>query len=110
VFCAPSTGNESFGIVLLEAMAVGKPVVASDIEGYREVLRDGVEGLCAPPEDPAGIADRLIRVLKDRKLARNMGAAGRARALQFAWPKVADQVESYYEELIAGYGKHLPAY
>lgn len=101
VFCAPSTGNESFGIVLLEAMAAGRPVVASDIAGYREVLADGVEGLSAPPMDEKAIADRIIRILRDKSLARRMGEAGRAKALTYSWPRVTDQVEAFYRELMA---------
>jgi len=100
VFCAPSTGHESFGIVLLEAMATARPVVASDIHGYREVLADGVEGLRCPPGDPAAIADRIVRILADRELARRMGAAGRAKALDYAWPRVADRIEGYYRALL----------
>jgi phosphatidylinositol alpha-mannosyltransferase len=110
VFCAPSTGNESFGIILLEAMATAKPIVASDIEGYREVLADGVEGLRAPARDSAAIADRIIRILKEPDLARRMGTAGRAKALHYAWPRVTDQVEAYYRELLGRYAGSIPGY
>ena len=58
LFCAPSLGGESFGIVLAEAMAVGLPVVCSDIGGYRDVVRDGAEGLLVPPRDPEALASR----------------------------------------------------
>jgi phosphatidylinositol alpha-mannosyltransferase len=101
VFCAPSTGNESFGIILLEAMATAKPVVASDIHGYREVLADGVEGLLAPAGDSAAIADRIVRLLTDRALARQMGEAGRRKTLVYAWPRVADRIEELYASLLA---------
>jgi phosphatidylinositol alpha-mannosyltransferase len=100
VFCAPSTGNESFGIVLLEAMATGKPVVASDINGYRNVLADGIEGLLSTPCDEQGIADRIIPILKDRERARKMGEAGRAKALTYSWPRVTDRIEAFYQEVI----------
>jgi phosphatidylinositol alpha-mannosyltransferase len=101
VFCAPSTGHESFGIILLEAMAAARPVVASDIHGYREVLGNNVEGLLAPPGDSAAIADRIVRLLSDRELARRMGSAGREKALGFAWPRVADRIEQHYFSLLA---------
>lgn len=100
VFCAPSTGNESFGIVLLEAMAAGRPVVASDINGYRNVLADGIEGLLSTPCDEQGIADRIIAILKDPERAKRMGEAGRAKALTYSWPRVTDRIEAYYHEVI----------
>ncbi|MEO0108831.1 MAG: glycosyltransferase family 4 protein, partial [candidate division WOR-3 bacterium] len=86
VFCAPSTGNESFGIVLLEAMATGKPVVASDIDGYREVLTHNVEGLLVPPKSPTALAAALVDLLRHPARARQMGEAGRNKALRYAWP------------------------
>src|SRR5262249_2945725 len=63
VFCAPNTGQESFGIVLLEAMAAGAPIVASDIPGYRDVVSHGSQGFLVQPQDPSAIADSLIRLL-----------------------------------------------
>ncbi len=101
VFCAPSTGNESFGIILLEAMAAGRPIVASDIHGYREVLTDGVQGLLCPPADPAAIADRICRLLANPELAARMGRAGRERALNYAWPRIADRIEEIYRRLVS---------
>lgn len=100
VFCAPSIGYESFGIVLLEAMATGKPVVASDISGYRTILEEGREGLFAPPRDPQGIANALIKILSNRELQQKMGEAGRIKALKFSWKSIARQVEDYYQELL----------
>lgn len=101
VFCAPSTGQESFGIVLLEAMAAGKPIVASDIPGYRQVVNHGIEGLLVPPKDERALADALVKVLTSPELRTHMGDAGRARAEQFSWDKVALRVLAYYEEVIA---------
>ena len=99
VFCAPATGRESFGIVLVEAMAAGLPVVASDIPGYREVVRDGVEGILVPPGDPGAVAAALDRILGDAELAGTLAAAGRERARRYSWDAVAAEVESVYREV-----------
>jgi phosphatidylinositol alpha-mannosyltransferase len=96
-FLAAATGQESFGIVLVEAMAAGLPVVCTDIPGYREVVRDGEEGLLAPPGDDAALAARLARVLRDADLARRLGEAGRRRASSYAWDGVAARLEELYE-------------
>jgi phosphatidylinositol alpha-mannosyltransferase len=101
VFCAPSTGFESFGIVLLEAMASGKPVVATDIPGYRSVLTDGQEGLLVEPENETALAEAIMRLIKQPDLARRMGERGRQTAHYYAWPRIAEQVAEYYEELLA---------
>jgi phosphatidylinositol alpha-mannosyltransferase len=100
VVCAPSLGGESFGIVLLEAMAAGRPVVASSIPGYAAVVRDGVDGLLVPPGDAGALASALERVLADPEEARAMGARGRERAKRFDWPVVASEVEEVYAEAI----------
>ena len=103
VYCSPATGQESFGIVLLEAMATGKPVVASDIDGYRTVMTDGREGLMVPPCDPPALARAIVTILLDREAARRYAANGLERAQQYSWPKLAEQVEAYYEELAREY-------
>ncbi len=99
VFCAPSTGFESFGIILLEAMAAGKPIVASSIDGYRGVLTGGEEGLLVPPEDERRLAQALIRLLRDPSLRERMGCQGQAKAADYSWQKVAQQVLNCYREL-----------
>lgn len=96
VFCAPSTGQESFGIVLLEAMASGKPLVASDIPGYNFVVTHGVEGLLVPPKDEQALALSLVRLLSDPVLRARMGEAGKRRAAEFSWDKIADRVLDFY--------------
>ncbi len=100
VFCAPSTGFESFGIVLLEAMAAGAPIVASNIPGYRHVLTNGREGLMVPPGDPDALAEAIIWLLDHPEERARMGAAGRQTAQNYDWCKVARQVFDYYEELL----------
>jgi phosphatidyl-myo-inositol alpha-mannosyltransferase len=102
VFCAPATGRESFGIVLVEAMAAGLPVVAADIPGYREVIRDGVDGLLIPPSDPGAVAGAIRRILDDAELARRLAQAGRERAARYSWDVVAGEVEAVYREVAEG--------
>jgi phosphatidylinositol alpha-mannosyltransferase len=96
VFCAPATGRESFGIILLEAMAVGKPIVASNIEGYASVVTHGVDGLLVPPGDEESLAQALISLLTDRSLCQEMGANGKAKAMEHSWAHIAQDVLNYY--------------
>ena len=96
VYVSPATGGESFGIVLLEAMAAGTPIVASDIHGYKGVVRRDREGLLVPPRNPKGLAEAIGRLLDDPDLRARMGAAGQARAADFSWPRVTAKVEEYY--------------
>jgi len=108
VYCSPAIGNESFGIVLLEAMATCKPVVASDIDGYRKVLEHNREGLLVPPRDTKAIADSLVQLLKNPGLRQRMGEAGRKKALIYSWPKIATRIENLYRELLNRYA--VPRY
>lgn len=100
VFCAPNTGFESQGIVLLEAMAAGMPIVASNIDGFAGVLTHGVEGLLVRREDANALADGLIEILSDPARAAVMVSRGRERVDHFRWDRVSQQVLSYYERLI----------
>ncbi len=100
VAVSPATGQESFGIVLVEAMAAGVPVVASDIAGYREVVRDGVDGLLVPPNDANALAAAIRRVLSEPELAATLAAAGRTRAETFSWQAVAPRLEAVYDRVI----------
>jgi phosphatidylinositol alpha-mannosyltransferase len=95
-FVAPALGQESFGIALVEAMAAGVPVVASDIPGYDEVVRDGVDGLLVPPRDPNALAAALRRVLDDPRLASELARAGRDRARTYSWDVVTPRIEAVY--------------
>ena len=100
IFCSPATGHESFGIVLLEAMAVGKPIVASDIEGYASVMAHGVEGLLVPPKDKEKLAQALISLLTDESLRQQMGTKGRLKAAEHGWERIAQRVLDYYGEVL----------
>lgn len=99
VFCAPSTGQESFGIVLLEAMAAGLPIVASDIHGYKNVVSRDVEGYLVEPRNPRAIAAALYKLAGDPELRNRMGEAGRAKAPEYSWERVTEQVVAYYHEV-----------
>jgi phosphatidylinositol alpha-mannosyltransferase len=107
IYCSPATGNESAGIVLLEAMAAGLPIVASNIEGYASVVTHGVEGLLVLPKDPDALSHALVHLLADGPLRERMSRMGQLRAEQFSWERVSQQVLSYYERLI--YEKRLGA-
>jgi phosphatidylinositol alpha-mannosyltransferase len=100
VFCAPSLGGESFGIVLLEAMAAGAPLVASDIDGYRQVASDGVEALLVPPGDPAALAAGIRRVLGDGSLRDGLVARGRERAERYSMASLAEAYLAIYRGLL----------
>ena len=102
VAIAPATGQESFGIALLEAMAAATPVVASDIAGYREVIRDRVDGLLVPPGDAGALAAAIEELLGDRALAIQLADGGRARAAAFDWGTIALRIEAVYERVRAG--------
>ncbi len=96
VYVSPATGQESFGIVLLEAMAAGAPIVCSDIHGYKGVVRRGEQALLVPPRDVDALVEALARVLGDPDLRRRMSEAGRARAVQFSWENITAKVDDYY--------------
>jgi phosphatidylinositol alpha-mannosyltransferase len=101
LFCAPSAGFESFGIVLLEGMAAGVAVVASDIPGYRTVLDDGVQGLLVQPRHPQALAKAIIDLLGDPERRARMGRAGQRKAPDYDWSRVARQVLDFYRQVLA---------
>lgn len=106
VFCSPATDKESFGVVLLEAMAAGKPTVASDILGYAGVVSHGIDGLLVEPKNEPALANALLRLLRNRQLRERMGAMGELKAKDYSWETVAQRVMSYYEDLMRA---HSPA-
>jgi phosphatidyl-myo-inositol alpha-mannosyltransferase len=99
IVCAPSTGGESFGIVLLEAMACAKPVVASHIEGFVELLDQVDCGRLVPPGDHAGLAAALVELLNDDAKRRALGARCPSLAADFDWRRIAAKLESIYGHL-----------
>jgi len=101
IYCSPATGRESFGIVLLEAMAVGKPVVASNIDGYANVVSHGVDGLLVPPKDARLLAQTLISLMSDASLRQQMGANGILKAKRYSWENIAQKILSYYMRLLS---------
>ena len=100
IFCAPATGNESFGIVLLEAMAASKPIVASNIGGYASVISQDVDGLLVNPKDIKTLAGALDLLIKDKALRERLGAHGRLKVEEYTWDKVARRVMDYYEKVL----------
>jgi phosphatidylinositol alpha-mannosyltransferase len=103
VYVAPNTGGESFGIVLLEAMAAGTAVVASDLEAFRRVLDEGRAGQLFDNEDSASLALVLIETLSDTETRSKFVAAGLARAHEFDWDVVAQSVLDVYASVtVAG--------
>jgi phosphatidyl-myo-inositol alpha-mannosyltransferase len=101
VLCAPSLHGESFGMVLTEAFAAATPVLASDIPGYRDVVRHGLDGQLVPAGDPLALAEALRHLALDRRLCERMACAARERAERFAWPHVAAEVLDCYEHAIS---------
>jgi phosphatidylinositol alpha-mannosyltransferase len=98
IFCAPNTGQESFGIVLLEAMAAGVPIIASDIHGFKRVIERNVQGLLVEPRNPRALAAALYRLAIDPDLRHDMGEAGRARAPEVSWDRVTERIVDFYYE------------
>jgi phosphatidylinositol alpha-mannosyltransferase len=104
VYCAPNTGQESFGVILLEAMAAGTPIVASDIEAFRRVLAGGAAGRQFRTGDPAALAAALGEVLDDAKLRARLVREGRRAVAPYDWDVIVGDVLRVYELAIAGAG------
>lgn len=104
VFCAPSLYGESFGIVLLEAMAAGAPVVASDISGYRDVARQDREAVLVPPGESEELTVALRRLLDDDALIRRLVETGRERAAMYSMRSLAERYLDLYGAAVARAG------
>jgi phosphatidylinositol alpha-mannosyltransferase len=97
ILCAPSLSGESFGMVLIEAMAAGTPVIASKIAGYSDVVTNGVDGILVPPADPQALGEELQLLAHEPERMVAMGEAGRRSAERYAWPRIAGEVTELYE-------------
>jgi phosphatidylinositol alpha-mannosyltransferase len=100
IFCTPATGDESFGIVLLEAMASGKPIVATSIDGFREVVTHGREGLLVERKSRRQLSYALQTLINNPAMRQEMGQAGLLRARQFDWERVIDEVTEVYRQAL----------
>ncbi|MGE3062206.1 MAG: glycosyltransferase family 4 protein [bacterium] len=100
VFVSPAIGGESFGIVLIEAMASGVPVLASNIRGYRQVVDHKKNGYLVKPKDPKAIADGILEILYNPELRKSLVENGLKTAKMYDWNKVARDVLSFYFKTI----------
>ena len=104
IFCSPATGRESFGIVLLEAMASGVPVIASDIPGYRRVLSHEREGLLVTPRDPRALAEAILRLESDSSGRTKLGMQGMDKAHLYDWSIVTKKLEKVFDRALGETG------
>ncbi|MEU5840538.1 glycosyltransferase family 4 protein [Rhodococcus sp. NPDC047139] len=105
VYCAPNLGGESFGIVLVEAMASGTAVVASQLDAFRRVLRDGQAGVLVPVGDADALARGILEVLGDESRRRALVDSGSSVVEAYDWPVVAEQILRVYETVTVGAGR-----
>ncbi len=96
IFCAPATGKESFGIVLLEAMAMGKPIVATSNDGYASVVTDGKQGLLVAPKSTEDLTKALRQLIEDKDMRARLGANGLETASEYDWDIIARRILDYY--------------
>ena len=106
IFCAPNTGKESFGLVLIEAMASGTAVVASDIPGFAGVATHERDALLVEPKNETALAQAIGRLIDDPKFRQQIAMRGRSTAANYRWRTVTDQVVEYYHDVIAR--SHVP--
>jgi D-inositol-3-phosphate glycosyltransferase len=92
---------ESFGMVALEAMACGTPVIASDVGGLAYLVKDSRTGYRVPARDPKALAAKITRLLKNKGLRRRIGHRAACWAEAYAWPQIADRIEALYQEMLA---------
>jgi phosphatidylinositol alpha-mannosyltransferase len=108
LFCSPARGSESFGLVLLEAMALGVPIIASDIPGYRSVVTHDQEGLLVPPRQPEALARAIGALLRDPARRARLGAQGVRTASRYGWERVAEELERIYFSVLGAVPRSEP--
>ncbi|GAH25600.1 unnamed protein product, partial [marine sediment metagenome] len=99
IYCSPALGGETFGIVLIEAMASGIPVVASNIDGYKQVIKDGINGLLCNPHSPEDIKDKISSLLSDNTLRIRLITEGLHTVSQYEWKRVSQRIYEIYEDV-----------
>ncbi len=98
IFCSPAYTGESFGIILLEALASGKPTVASNIPGYKTVIRNGYNGILVSPKHPEEITEGVLKIIRDEKFRKMLIKHGLNWVKKYSWQSVSRMVESFYYE------------
>jgi phosphatidylinositol alpha-mannosyltransferase len=98
IFCSPATGDESFGIVLLEAMAAGRPIVATNIDGFRGVVTHGREALLVDRKSKRQLAYALETLINGPQIRQDLARAGQQTVQQYDWERVVDQVQDVYQQ------------
>ncbi len=105
LFVLPSVSGEAFSRAIIEAMAMGRPVVATDVGGAKEAIEDGVSGFVVPPCDPAALAERILILARDEELRLGLGAAARKRVEErFTIERNIQSTERIYAELLGETG------
>lgn len=100
IYCAPATSRESFGIVLLEAMASGKPVVASNIPGFASVVTDGEDGLLVPPRNYRELSKAILTLLNDEALRQRIADKAKTHSRDYDWKIVSRRLLDFYHRTI----------
>jgi phosphatidyl-myo-inositol alpha-mannosyltransferase len=98
IFCAPSIGNESFGIVLIEAMAAGVPIVTTKIDGYMSVVTDNHDAVLVPPKDSNALARAIKQLIDNPELRQRLSTQGKITVQRYDWKNLAKEVMTYYDE------------
>jgi phosphatidylinositol alpha-mannosyltransferase len=100
VYCAPNLLGESFGVILIEALAAGAPIVASDLDAFARVLEDGEAGVLVRRGDPAALARALCELLADPARRAELSARGAAAAADYDWDVLARRILTVYETVV----------
>ena len=100
VFCAPNTGKESFGFIIIESMASSTPIVASDIPGFNSVMENNVQGLLVQPKSEIALANAINKMIEDPAMRIKFGINGRNTAKLYTWEKVVDRILGVYENVL----------